>query len=455
MIRPTLVLPGLALAAALTASPAFAAEEDFALAFPITAPAGEPVFAIELPAEAYATLTTADLADLVVVDAQGQEQPISLQRPPPPTPPKTPDAFALPLPVPVPRDASAIPGRLALHVRRNADGRLDVLDVQANDGLPSDKGSTEWLVDLGDAARQGIDGLRLTPDGEADFRTRVDVRGSNDLVTWQALDAALPVLRASSGARRIERLDLRFARTTLRYLALRPADGAPALPDLASLHALRTREAESAPLASVVLEAAGVSADGLTVDYASPGPLPAQQAEIQLPEGDGIVEFRLDERIDERWQAIASGTAWRVALDGEPLEAAPIPLWRQGIGALRLELSRAMPAPRLVLRYAPDRVIVMAQGEPPFRLLAGSATQRRQPVAMDEALAAIRQRQGEAWQPPRAAVGPGRSLAGAAALVPRADPGQRWLWAVLALGAILVAGLAGRLLSADGPPPAH
>lgn len=76
-----------AMAAAVSAAPVLASEEDFALAFPIDAPADAPVFAIELPAEAYATLTTSDLADLVVVDAQGREQPISLHRPPPPAPP--------------------------------------------------------------------------------------------------------------------------------------------------------------------------------------------------------------------------------------------------------------------------------------------------------------------------------------------------------------------------------
>jgi hypothetical protein len=104
-----------------------------------------------------------------------------------------------------------------------------------------------------------------------------------------------------------------------------------------------------------------------------------------------------------------------------------------------------------VLGYAPDRVIVMANGTPPFRLLAGSARHRQAPVGMDDTLAAIRRRQGVEWQPPLATVGPAQTLAGAAALAPPRDVGRWGLWAVLCLGALVVGSLAWRLLKAPTP----
>ncbi|MCZ8113678.1 DUF3999 family protein [Silanimonas sp.] len=441
----------LAMAAAVSAAPVLGSDADFALAFPIDAPADAPVFAIDLPAEAYATLTSADLADLVVVDAQGREQPISIDRPAPPRPPEAPEAIELALPIAVPVEATSEPGGLELHVRRDAEGALTALDLRSADGMAAGSAPAEWLVDIGAAAREGLDGLRLRPQGDTDFRTRVDIRGSDDLVHWQDLQSALPVLRASSDGRRIERLDLRFARTTHRYLALRPVAGEAGLPKVAALEGLRSRAAEPAPLASVVLEATVVSEDGQNLEFGRIGPLPVQQAEVQLMSGDGIVDYRIEEQIGERWQPVASGTAWRLSIGGETLEATPTALWRSGMGPLRLRLAQATPPPRLVLGYAPDHVVVMANGTPPFRLLAGSARQHRVPVGLEDTLSAIRERQGPDWQPPLAAVGPPHSSGGAAALEPRADLGRWALWAVLGLGALVVGGLAWRVLRAAPP----
>lgn len=445
----------LALLVATAASAVSADEQAFAIAFPISPPAGEPMFAIELPAEAYATLTTNDLADLVVVDAQGREQPAALLRAARPERPRVTDAFELPLPVPLPGGATSTPGRLSLHVRRDADGRLDALDLQTVDGMAAEATPAEWLIDAGDAARQGMDGLRLTTSSADDFRTRVDIHGSDDLVHWQRIGSALPVLRASATGQRIERLDVRFAPTTHRYLSVRSLPGEAALPALASLQGLREAEAGPPPLASTLLAPDRVSADGLIIDYARPGPLPVQQVEVQWTDGDGVFAFRIEEQRDGRWQPIASGTAWRLTIGGETLSAAPLPLWMNGTGPLRLVLTQPAPSPRLVLRYAPDRLVVMANGAPPFRLLAGSVGQRRTPVTLTETLDVLRQQQGEAWEPPLATLGPASVLAGATALSPSPDPGRVGLWAVLILGALAVGGLAWRLLVGGEAPPAH
>jgi hypothetical protein len=71
---------------------------------------------------------------------------------------------------------------------------------------------------------------------------------------------------------------------------------------------------------------------------------------------------------------------------------------------------------------------------------------------MAETLEAIRQRRGEAWQPPLASLGPAQSLAGPAALAPHADPGRLGLWGVLAFGALVVGVMAWRLLRNGATP---
>jgi len=446
MIRPRSALRGLALAAAIVTVPAVAADDRFALAIPINAPPESPVFAIDVPAEAYATLTSPTMADLVVVDSAGREQPFSWQRSTALRPPEAPEVLRIALPIALPGATTSTPGSLELHVRREPDGALAALDLRSTDGAASGIAAPEWLVDVGSAASGGIDGLRLTPQGVDDFRTLVDLRGSDDLVHWEPLASALPLFRASDGGRRIEKLELRFHRTSHRYLALTPGPGQAGLPPLAALEGLRSREAERAPLATYTPDAVAVSTDGRTIEFPPLGPLPVQQVDVRLPEGGGILEYRVEQRSGERWLTVASGSAWRLAIGGETLEASPVALSPNGTGPLRLQLGQAALPPRLVLGYVPDRLVVVPQGSPPYRLLAGSAQLQASPVGVDDTLAAIRRQQGEDWQPPLATLGAVEVLGGPAALVPKADWGRWVLWAVLALGALLVGGLAWRML---------
>ncbi len=435
-----------AFVASVLAAPILASDEDFALAFAIEALPGEALFAIDLPPEVYATLTTPDLRDLVVVDAQGREQPISLHRPPPPLPPPMPLVLPLPLPIAVPAEATTTPGLLELHLRRDADGRLGALDLRSVDALPNASDAREWLLDVGDTARDGLDGLRFATKSTDDFRSLLEVRGSNDLVTWEILRDGSPLLRASDAGQVIERLELRFPHSTHRYLALRPLPSAGPLPAIDSVSGLRLQASEPVPLSTLVLTSTGPSTDGKGYDFASPGPLNVRQIEVQLANTEGFSGFQLDQRLGDYWQPLATGTAWQLQLGGEILRAPPVDTSLVGIGPLRVRLTPAADPPRLVLGYYADRVVVLATATGPYRLLAGSVHRRHAPVPMDAALAAIRAQRGEHWQPALARLGPATRLGGEAALVPKADPGRIALWLVLGLGVLVVGLMAWRLL---------
>lgn len=434
--------------AALSPAPATAAEDDFALAFPIEAPAGERLFALELPPAAYATLVTSDLRDLAVLDAEGRAMPIHLHRPPAPSGgPMQP--IDLPLPLHLALPASGSTARLGLNLRRDASGRLEALDLRDASGVDAAPG-TEWLLDTAPANDDGYAGLRVLPaDAEADVRLHVEVQGSDDLVHWTRVAGALPLLRVSDGDRRIERLDLRFPRSTWRYLAIRSASPNEALPRLSGLQALR----DPAPVGTATrwlrLAPTSVSADGREHEFASPGPIPVHAIDVELPELAGANGFRVERRRDGQWQPVAGGTAWRLDVDAAVLRQDPILHAGPGSGPWRVVFDQPVQAPRLALGHRPDRVLVMAAGKPPYRLLAGSASFRNRPVPLDEALAAVRERRGEHWTPALAGVGDARMLAGAEALETPVDTGRWGLWLVLGAGALLVAGAAWRLLRAS------
>jgi hypothetical protein len=91
-------------------------------------------------------------------------------------------------------------------------------------------------------------------------------------------------------------------------------------------------------------------------------------------------------------------------------------------------------APTLVLGYQPDRFVMLAQGEGPFVLVAGSGRAAREDYPVQAALAA------SSTPPLSATLGARSESGGAQALAPkRGEDWQRWLlWAVLGLGAGLV-----------------
>jgi hypothetical protein len=419
----------------------------FALAFPIEPPVGESVFAVEIPAAAYATLTTGDLRDLAVVDAQGRPQTISLLRPAPRRA-EAPQAIPLPLPLALPPEAREAAGGLQLHLSQDSEGRVAHLDLSSGGPARTPAGE-EWLLDLAAASEPGYDGLRVEPVADSgDFRVLVDLRGSDDLVTWSPIAEALPLLRVSDGGRTVERLDLRFPRSRFRHLALNPSTGSAPLPRLVGLAALRQGDWQPPAERLLTLEASAGDAPGMRFTYAAPGPLPVTRVAVRVAEPNAVHEFTLRQGSGEDAILVLSGTAWQFDVGGRPLRSPPQDLGLPGLGALHLALRHPAQAPGIELHYVPEQVVVVASGQPPYRLLAGSAGFRNAPVPMGDALAGLRAIRGADWVPPVADLGPAQTAAGAAALEPvRAiDRGRMALWGALGLGVLLVGGLAWRLL---------
>lgn len=448
-----------ALLALLAAAPSLHAASvpgPWAAAFAIEAPPSAPVFVLELTPEVYATLSRSDLGDLAMVDAQGQPVAFAIERLPEPAA-EAPDVRPVAAPIPVRTEGRAGAVDLALHVRRAADGSIETFDLQSRN--VANGPGVEWLVDLGEAARDGIDGLRLVVDpGITDLRLRVDVHASDDLVAWRPVAAGLPILRAREGETMIERLDLALPRTVARYLALTPRGGA--LPASLRLSALRHRLPAPSATRYFLIEASGGSNEA--PEYALPGRLPVHDVALTWDEGEGpaVRTFRIEQHAANGWRAVAGGTAWRFAIEGDVLRSRPVPADFSAEGPLRLSLApSADRAPRLVLGYRPHRLVVLASGEPPFKLLAGSAVAGGRPASIAEALDAVRSRHPAGWTPPEARLGRPEVMAGAAALVAPIDPGRIVLWLVLGLGVVIVGGMAWYLLRSPladqrTPPPA-
>jgi hypothetical protein len=137
----------------------------------------------------------------------------------------------------------------------------------------------------------------------------------------------------------------------------------------------------------------------------------------------------------ESWQVVTGFTAFRLGTGADEVQhvAPAIGLQREREWQV-VSLPPLTQAPTLVLGYQPDRFVMLAQGEGPFVLVAGSGRAVRDDYPVQAALAAT------ANPPQTATLGARGESGGEQALAAkRGEDWQRWLlWMVLGLGAGLV-----------------
>ena len=185
------------------------------------------------------------------------------------------------------------------------------------------------------------------------------------------------------------------------------------------------------------------------------GRFPIARADVAL-DGNAAGEWTLESRDadDGVWQRRAGPwVAFQVGA-GEGGERSAEQSLAAVVRDLQWRLSSRAPVngvPVLRLGYQPEVMVFLAQGQPPFALLAGSARATRADAPLAQLVDAIRTRRGVDWQPATATLGSPVELAGARALQP-APTERDWkswlLWGLLVLGAVVVAGFAASLLRA-------
>jgi hypothetical protein len=462
-MRASALLPAFFLLAALPAmaqAPARPPQpQDFAWQWPLDVAGADGVARVVLTPEVYGRLTRADLGDLVAFNAAGEAIPfgpatLAFERlvPPPPATPVEVPLFRVPQ-----AEGAAGADQIALHIARGSDGRLTRLDAEVTP--VAGVAAQDLIVDVSVLDRP-LTALHLQlealpPEG---LNARVDVEASDDLAAWQPLASGLAVVSLQEAGLRLERTRLELPHTERPYLRLRRTDRADALP-LRAVLAIPTRGSATQELAvlppreSVTLQGRPVADMPGTFEYRSAGPLPVEQLAVGLADANSVTGFVLESRPGSgAWVERARGTAFRLGsngggVSGAPLELAPV---RDDHWRLRTEPAQAR-APTLTLGWRPEQFVLLTQGEPPYRLAAGSRNARRPDYPLRTVLSEMRQRQGDLWLPPQATLGAGAPLGGEAALVATAPPRdykQYVLWGVLVFGAALVIGMVLKLMRA-------
>jgi hypothetical protein len=476
---------------------AAAAADDYAYAWSVQTQANGSAWQVELTPEVYAAVTTADLRDVAVVNAAGEAVPAAPFRAPgakPTTHEELPvlPTFVLPH-VPDAGANGASGDAIRLQIERGADGKLRRIDADLGsaatptadtrrdllrpdllrpDLLRHDLLRHDLLLDAS-SVHQPFAALRIDwPEGGPDVSAQFAVDGSDDLQSWRVLAPRATVLRLTQNGNRLDRHDIALNNASATYLRLRRLDDGEDLQGLTAC--LRTVTSSTAGPARQWLEAAATGPDRYRLDasfgradgsqvvawrYRLPAPLAIDALRLELADDNSLARLIVLSRHGPReddpsaWMQRASLVAFRLRQDdgvvsNDELSAAPAARARDW----RVESPTPLDhAPKLSVGYQPDRFVFLAQGEGPYRLVAGSASARRGDYPVDAALASLRASHGHDWQPPLAALGARTTLKGDSALVAAVVEQPRdwktWLlWAVLVGAAALIGGLALSLL---------
>jgi len=467
-------LLALVLAAPLSAAEALA-PSDFALRLPLSVHhPDDGLHLLELPERAYQAATARNLADLRIFNANGEALPWA-PLPVPPSPPvagASVDLALVPLPA-QPDLRAAVLQSIAVRVERDAQRTVvEVAPVQPPGPPPADVGG--YLIDAR-SLRDRSGQLELVFDAAApEFAGRVEVVGSDDLVSWRPVTSGPLALNRSLGVP-VERrtFDLVHPPPFLR-LQWPLSQRAPQL--AAARFSERTAAAPNTARTALTVLADPEAPGSFLVDV--PRALPIERLHFRpqsMNESFRVKVFRLEGEAQRPrrhfasrhrpgpWIEVGEVEVTRLMRSGAEVVGAPLAFpWT----AERLRLVPVGPStgqvPRVEAEWRAGRIVFLARRPGPYFLAVGRAGAPAGPAP--DLQTALTDADRVAPQLPAAEVAPGSADATVSAAevrrrAQRITDQAHWsrfvLWGVLLVAVAAMAWMAWRLslqLRPDGEP---
>jgi hypothetical protein len=437
-------------------------------AAPIVVEQPAPFVQLALPPTAYGRVEQGDLRDLRIVDARGERVPFAVlpARASVHTSEQVREATLYPLPArpsasgtwPSPVDVVVDGDRIRGH-RHGGDAPTAAGAAGASAG---------WLIDSGEA-RAGEPpprSLRLRWSGPGEFSAAYRIETSADLRQWRDGGAGqVMALQGASGVLAQPLVGLGAAPGRFVRLVWADPRAAPMLTGatavVAASHQVAletTRELTFAPSAA---PDAGRDADAAprgALDFDLGGALPLIDVDLRFAAGTHVAPVRLQgrTRAEQPWRDLGTGVFFRLE-HGNDVATAPAIALPATVRYLRVvpdSRAAALDPARVRLAVHADlaTLVFATQGEPPFRLLAGSADAAA--AALPLALV-VPQLESERARFGRATLGAFAIDRAAEQAAERAAQRERlrpWLlWAVLLVGVGARAALVWRLARSGAP----
>jgi len=365
---------------------------------PIVVEQAAPYVRLPLTVGVYAHSRQPGLADLRIVDARGDRVPFALLAPRPARPQEGERLRPATLyPLPPVRAGEAEP-RSPIEVQVVGERIVVRRQAAATVAPAAARPAPGWLFDLGERPRgdgpaAAPSALRLAWSAPAEFSAAYELAVSDDLRRWRAAGGGqLLALESATGRLTQPNVPLPPG-DTARFVRLRWFDPAqaPTLTAAQQVHAERQRVVLDPPATLVLQPLAGPEAGGggttPGTSGAAPAPgalhydlgaaLPVLEVDLALPSGLRVAPVRVQgrARADEAWRDLGQTVFYRLERGGAVDRPPPLPV-HATVRQLRLvpdPRSGALPAVPLTVQAQLSSIVFAAQGQPPYRLLAGSA----------------------------------------------------------------------------------
>lgn len=449
----------LAMSSVLAAGAASAAppsKNDYASGVIVEAPYSQPMIEAVLPDEVYRTVTSDDLSDLRVFNADGMPVPHAFCAAAQAGEPKVTEQS---LPVFVLRGREPVyTSGARVEVQTSSGTRVGV-----NDSSTPETEVVNRLIHIIDAreVNEALRAIRFdwsSSDGVSEVKVRIEA--SDDLDRWQTIVPTSTLLLAQQGAQELRRERIELPTREYEYLRVQRIDGGPPL----AINSVMAERVEAAQQIEPVWFAANPlpsnEANSMMFDAAHVAPV--AYARFRLPRENSSVSVTIQSRKDEQspWYTRFNGESYIVVTDTTRRESPPAHFQATTARHWRVQIqndAQLYQGANLELGYYPARVRFLAQGAGPFTVAFGSRrAEPARPARCDGLLADVsgadRQRMVEAGY-----VGALLSLGGEQALqpLPKKTPVKVVvLWGVLVVGVALLVAMALSLLQRVRKPGA-
>lgn len=423
---------------------------NYAWGFPVRTDITSSFYRIELPLGVNQSAADATLRDIAVYNASGEPVPRIVERH---------DAesirqeqrHALPFAA-LYKDQYPDPDRIRMLFEQMGSGvRIDVV----SEGAELQKISpplSAYVIDTR-STNVDLDAIELAwPDGLSGFMGRVTVEASDDLENWRLIGAgAVADLREESVA--IEQRRITITATDSDFLRL-SWSGMPARWALTAVHGVQRTETPQFSRQVLSLDSRGRddSDDGLLFDVG--GNIRVDRVNLELPEVNTVISADIHYWHDDldRWQHAGGGTFHHIrrgdnSVTSEPLEISPVRAarWKVVLSRGRQETPLA-----LSLGWFPDRLLFVAQGDPPYTLGVGRPSAGEEAFPEERILGdrSIQELAGTGGSVPAASLGERFPLGGIERELPPQPLAWRTilLWGGLVIVVVFVGWMAVRLL---------
>jgi len=401
-------------------------ESEYAWRFPLRIERPAEFLAVNIPLEVYRAVSDPELRDLGIYNGEGQAVPRIIQQ----AGEKIDDVeHSTPLGmVPLYGELVESERRLRLLMQLNEAGTT----LQFNSDLPApadlELELRAVIVDLRDR-EETLSALEFGwPTDLPGFIGTVFVQDSDDLAQWRRLaDGTLADLEFEGTQIAQNRIVL--PRETGDFLRITWRD-MPQHWRVDSIAGIRRERGADLEREWLTLEPIERSEDGREYVFDLAGYPPVDRVNLVLPGRNVVVRASVEYRLDSEsgWARSLEGLFYRVSRNRSEAESAPARLapTRGGQWRVKVHSGQASDGLRLRVGWRPERLLFLAQGDPPFTLASGRAQDRverfpQQRLLADRGIFSLLERSGEAG-----AASVGARLEGAGAMV--MEGARTWTW---------------------------